>query len=239
MLTQLIRGGYSGSEILFIIIVSILALTISFAFHEFMHAAVANWLGDHTARDMGRVTLNPLAHIDPIGTALILFIGFGWGKPVPVNPNNLTRFKSTKAMNIMVSLAGVTGNFILALISDILWTILNGTVNVESNAVFYSISELLGFIYAYSLGLLAFNLLPIPPLDGFSVVDQLIPVRLKYKRGYSLLMAYGPRVLMGIIMLGSITGVFFLSQIINLIEWPFEFIIALLTTPLRLLFGGV
>ena len=120
MLINLFRSGLEPREIIYLLIIYIFALTLSFAIHEFMHAAVAVWLGDPTPRNMGRLTLNPLAHLDPFGTILLLTVGFGWGKPVMYNPSNLNRFKNHRAMNIMVHLAGVTGNFLVAIVSSIL-----------------------------------------------------------------------------------------------------------------------
>ena len=113
MLLVLLQQGLSVQEIIYLGIILIFAMTLSFSFHEFMHAAVAVWLGDETPRNMGRLTLNPLAHIDPVGAILLLLAGFGWGKPVMYNPNRLHRFKSHRLMNIMVHLAGVTGNFVI------------------------------------------------------------------------------------------------------------------------------
>ena len=239
MLTQLIKGGYSGGEIVFYILVFVFALTLSFAFHEFMHAFVAHLLGDDTAKNMGRVTLNPLAHVDPIGTVLILFIGFGWGKPVPVNPNRLTRFKSKRLMSIMVSLAGVTGNFILAFISCVIYTIMAYKIDLDAYPLLFCIAQIFAYTFVFSMGLLAFNLLPIPPLDGFHVIEELLPYKIRYTDGYKKFSMIAPRVLLGIIMLGSITGVNVLSKLIDIIEAPFMVLIELMMTPIYLLLGGV
>ena len=114
MLIQLLRSGLDVREIIYFVIIYVIALMLAFSIHEFMHASVAVWLGDPTPRNMGRLTINPLAHLDPMGTILLLVAGFGWGKPVMYNPSNLHKFKSRRWMNIMVHLAGVTGNFILA-----------------------------------------------------------------------------------------------------------------------------
>ena len=94
MLVEILKGNYTGRELLFIVLVTLFALTLSFSIHEFMHAAVATWLGDDTPGYMGRLTLNPAAHLDPVGTVCILLLGFGWGKPVVYNPSNLKKLKN-------------------------------------------------------------------------------------------------------------------------------------------------
>ena len=124
MLTTLFQSGLGPKEIIYYGLIIFFALMLSFSIHEFMHAFVADWLGDSTPRNMGRLTMNPLAHLDPIGTVLLLVAGFGWGKPVMYNPNRLNRFKSSRVMNIMVHLAGVTGNFVLALLSGVIATLI-------------------------------------------------------------------------------------------------------------------
>lgn len=230
MLFEIMSGKYSGRELLLMILIMTLALTLSFSIHEFMHAAVATWLGDDTPGNMGRLTMNPAAHMDLMGTLCLLFIGFGWGKPVLYNPNRLTRFKSKRVMNILVALAGVTGNFILAFISAlamVLTQVLAGPSFMFSRGgiVLFTV---LGYIYSFSLGLLAFNLLPIPPLDGFRVVEDLLPLKVKYSDGWKKFVYYGNRVLLVLILVGSMTGVHILSDIVNFIEIPFAGIINLI-----------
>ena len=104
MLIQLIRnaGNMTPQQMIFSALLMFFALALSFSVHEFMHAFVANALGDDIPRLQGRLTLNPVAHLDPMGTVLIILVGFGWGKPVMYNPNNLYKLKSKRLMNIMV-----------------------------------------------------------------------------------------------------------------------------------------
>ncbi|MBQ4270962.1 MAG: site-2 protease family protein [Clostridiales bacterium] len=237
MLVELLRGDFSGKEVAFYLIIMLIALSLSFSVHEFMHALVATWLGDDVAKNQGRVTLNPIAHLDPIGTLCILIAGFGWGKPVQYNPNNLTRFKSKKWMCIMVHLAGVTGNFILALISGIISTILFFVLDQDSPVVI-AIMATLSYTELFCLGLLAFNLIPIPPLDGFHVLEELLPYKVKYKDGYRKFTHYGPMVLMGLIMLGSLTGIDFFGIIMGIIELPFDIIIMLVKILISSVFFG-
>jgi len=156
------------NPIVFIIVAA--ALIISISIHEFAHAITADKLGDPTARYLGRVTLNPLAHLDPIGTVMLLLAGFGWGKPVPFNPINLSNPKRDAAI---ISFAGPLSNFLLAtalaLIFKLLLTL--GGMNVVIS----------GFLYLtifYNLILGVFNLIPIHPLDGFKVVNGLLPTEL-------------------------------------------------------------
>ncbi len=243
MLIELIRNGsnYSVREVVLMIIVMFFALTISFSFHEFMHAFVADWLGDDTPRMSGRVTMNPAAHLDPMGTVLLLLVGFGWGKPVVYNPNKLRRFKSKRLMNIMVSLAGVTGNFFIALIAMCLVSLimrlcgygtgvpliygavfmdagLRGTGDVPFYAAVFC--YLFYYTYLFSLSLMAFNLIPIPPLDGFHVLERLLPVRVTYSDGFRKFVRYGPMALMILIIIGDFGGFNLLATIMNVIETP-------------------
>ncbi|MCQ2529474.1 MAG: site-2 protease family protein [Saccharofermentans sp.] len=230
MLVEILKGNYTGRELLFIVLVTLFALTLSFSIHEFMHAAVATWLGDDTPGYMGRLTLNPGAHLDPVGTLCILLLGFGWGKPVVFNPNKLTRFKSKRLMRILVSLAGVFGNFLLALIASIIMTIVGAKIgfNVFNTSNGLSMMLVLVYLHQFSLGLLAFNLLIIPPLDGFHVLEELIPIKFKYSDLWKGFCTIGPRVLTVLILVGSMTGVHVLSYIVVWIEMPFEFIIQLI-----------
>ena len=253
MLIELIRnaGHYTAREVVLMIIVMLFALTISFSFHEFMHAKVADWLGDDTPRLMGRITMNPRAHLDPMGTVLLLLVGFGWGKPVVYNPGKLNRFKSKRLMNIMVSLAGVTGNFIIALVSMCLIAVIllitkHSAVMPYSDAIvilskglentgdipFYAavIIYLLFYTYMFSISLLAFNLLPIPPLDGFHVVERLLPVKVTYSNGFRKFAQYGPMVLMVLVFLGNFGGIDVLGYIMDIISLPANLVIIVIST---------
>lgn len=158
----------SENPALFVILA--LSLVISLSVHEFAHAYVAMKLGDFTAKYMGRVTLNPLAHLDPVGTLMMLFVGFGWGKPVPVNPIN---FNYPKRDQALVSLAGPASNFVLAAIFTILFKF-NQSVELPISIFFY-------LMVFYNLALGFFNLIPVFPLDGFRVVSGLLPYELSLK----------------------------------------------------------
>ena len=238
MIINLLRSGTSPQGIIYILIIVIFALTISFAFHEFMHAAVAVWLGDPTPRNMGRLTLNPLAHLDPMGTVLLLVAGFGWGKPVMYNPSNLHRFKSRRLMNIMVHLAGVTGNLIIAYIAMILM-ILFGSLDVrfpEMTTVFGALTDAFYYTYVFSMSLLAFNLLPIPPLDGFHVLEELLPYKFKASNGYRKFQQFAPMILLVLFLASSFGSIPVLSYLMELIQWPFNKLIEILAIPFTMLF---
>jgi Zn-dependent protease len=188
------------------IVMFILALVISLTIHEFSHAWSAYELGDATARNQGRLTLNPIAHLDPIGALMIVFmsisgVGIGWAKPVPVNPFNL-RTNPRVGMGL-TSAAGPFSNLVLAALFAIPLRLgLNLPSLVQS---FF----LVMIIVNVSLAL--FNLIPLPPLDGFSVVQGIIGTfrtRWAYEWGARLdkLMPFGPVILLGLLSLGWLTG---------------------------------
>ncbi len=159
-------------------------IVIGLAFHEFAHAFVAERLGDPTPRLQGRVTLNPLAHIDPIGFIALLFVGFGWGIPVEIDPRS---FKNRRRDELMVSLAGVVMNLLLAIVFTIIlkvfitatgaWPSMDSMVGMAGEIIFY--------VIWINLVLMVFNLLPIPPLDGFNVITELFDLR-KYDWWYTV-----------------------------------------------------
>lgn len=143
----------------------LLAMTIGLTVHEFCHAKFADLAGDRTPRLNGRVSLNPLAHYDPIGSTLLLLFGLGWGKPVPINP---LAFRRPRRDTIVVSIAGVTSNLILAILFAI-----------PIRFGFAGLYEIpLAMIVYLNLVLCVFNLIPVPPLDGSHVLEMLLPLRM-------------------------------------------------------------
>lgn len=145
------------------------ALVIAITVHEFSHALAADSLGDPTAKLQGRLTLNPLAHLDLFGTLLLLFAGFGWGKPVPFNPYNLRNRKFGPAL---ISLAGPASNLVLVIVFSLILKFLYPLTGLGSdNALFYFFYTLI-LINAI---LMAFNLIPIPPLDGSKLLFAILP----------------------------------------------------------------
>lgn len=137
----------------------LLALVVGISVHEYAHALIADKLGDSTARYQGRVTLNPLAHLDPIGSLMLLIAGFGWGRPVPVNPRNFERPVSDE---LLVALAGPASNFLLAAAIGVVYQLFG-----EQSPV---LSVLCLLFMQINLFLMLFNLIPIPPLDGSKVL---------------------------------------------------------------------
>ena len=153
------------------------AVIIAIAFHEYAHAWMADRLGDETPRMQGRLTLNPLKHLDPVGFILLLFAGFGWGKPVQINSRNFNRNVSMSKGEALVSLAGPVMNFILAII----FAIILGVVYMFAPSSFLTttigevIYILLQECVLINIGLGVFNLLPLPPLDGSKIFINLFP----------------------------------------------------------------
>jgi len=162
------------NPIAFFILVPILLMSL--AIHEFAHALAADKLGDPTARYLGRVTINPLAHLDPIGTLLLLFAGFGWGKPVPFNPINLHNPKRDGAL---ISFAGPFSNIVIAVITALLVHLLSKAgVNPYASVLTTILFVVAQVVITLNLTLAFFNLIPIHPLDGFKVVYGLLPTNL-------------------------------------------------------------
>lgn len=178
-------------------------IIVGLSFHEWAHAYAAYKRGDPTARNLGRMTVNPIAHVDPIGIAMLLIAGFGWARPVPVNPRN---FKNPRKDEIIVSLAGVTTNLIIAFLFTGVWVALVAFVGSE-------IAEnLIMNVVAINLGLFVFNLLPVPPLDGYHVFQALFIKRIGY-RFFQFVERYGTMILIAILLVGGNTG--FLGSIVS------------------------
>ncbi|HHZ18024.1 MAG TPA: site-2 protease family protein [Acholeplasmataceae bacterium] len=147
------------------------AALIAIIFHEMAHGLVSHWQGDPTPKQEGRLSLNPARHLDPVGTLCLIFFGFGWAKPVHVNPQY---YRNPRLGMVFVALAGPLMNFIVALITFVFLVL--GTMY---NFAFW-IQSLLWFIIVINIGLGVFNLLPIPPLDGSKLIGALIPDKYYY-----------------------------------------------------------
>ena len=166
---------------LFSLLASIPGVLLAITFHEYAHGLVAYKLGDNTAKDEGRLSLNPLAHLDPIGTLMLVFAGFGWGKPVHVDSRNYTRKISMEKGEAIVSAAGPLMNIILAFIFTLIYCaiykfagagFLHSTMgSVLMLMIFYTIS--------INVGLGVFNLIPLPPLDGSKIIMPFLPYKAK------------------------------------------------------------
>lgn len=156
------------------IIAGLPGLLIAMVVHEYAHAQVAVWLGDFTPRLMGRLTLNPKAHIDPIGMLMLFLVHFGWAKPVQINPRN---FKNPQRDDILVSLAGPFANFLTAFLAMAVYMLL---IRVGA-PVTEGVKVVFRMIVLYNLGFGVFNLIPLPPLDGSHVLMQILPRDMAYK----------------------------------------------------------
>ena len=168
----------SNPMALLILLYSIPGVLVAITFHEYAHAFAADKLGDDTPRLQGRLSLNPLAHLDPIGSLMLLFVGVGWGKPVQINPNNFNRTVSISKGEAIVSAAGPIMNFILAIVFCIVYFVIYkfaGTfVDTQIGGIVLSI--ILSTVYI-NLGLGIFNLIPMPPLDGSKILKNFLPYR--------------------------------------------------------------
>jgi Zn-dependent protease len=148
----------------------VIAVIIGITFHEFSHAAVASLQGDQTARAQGRLTLNPLSHLDPLGSIALIVAGFGWGRPVPVTPS---RLRNRRFGHVLVGLAGPAANFVLAIASVVALRIAYPPADSTFDVNFTL--RLLDTLVAVNVILGVFNLLPIPPLDGSTLLSILLP----------------------------------------------------------------
>ena len=168
-------------------------LLFALVFHEFSHGWVANKLGDPTAKHQGRLTLNPLAHLDPFGSMMILFVGFGWAKPVPVD----SRYLANPRIDMMkIAFAGPASNLLLAFIGGML---------IRVTGYMGPLTSMLIIFTQINISLAVFNLIPIPPLDGSQIFSGIM-----LQRNPQLVMKlqmYGPQILMGLILFGMLTGV--------------------------------
>ncbi|MGD2163622.1 MAG: site-2 protease family protein [Anaerolineales bacterium] len=196
-----------GNESLSTIIARIITLVVALTIHEFSHAWSADQLGDDTPRLQGRLTLNPLAHLDPIGSLMLLLAGFGWARPVQVNPYALRR--ANPAGMVIVAAAGPFSNLLLAILAAIPFRA--GLLSASFNAGFVS-SLFLEFIWI-NLILLFFNLIPIFPLDGEKIADYFLPPQ--GQRVLDQLRPYGPIILMGLIVLGNFGGFNLLNLLVG------------------------
>ena len=179
-----------------VLIILLPILIFSLCFHEFSHGYIAYKLGDHTAARNGRLTLNPLAHLAPIGSLMILFVGFGWAKPVPVNPVN---FSNPRVDMMKVAFAGPASNLLLAFTGGLMMRLVN-IVGLLQSEMFI---QTLYFFILINISLAVFNMIPVAPLDGSQIFGNMISKNnpeLAWK-----LQMYGPKILMGIILIGMVT----------------------------------
>ena len=167
------------------------------SFHEFAHAWMASKCGDNTAARMGRLTLNPMAHLDVMGSLMILFVGFGWAKPVPVDSRNL---RDPRKDMMKVAAAGPLSNLLLAMLAGMAWRLLGG-INFILDTNF---PVLIFYFTQINIALAVFNLIPVSPLDGSQIFSGYL---MKTNPELALkIQSYGPQVLFGLILFGYVTG---------------------------------
>lgn len=201
----------------------LIPMILSLSVHEYSHARAAKILGDRTSEDMGRLTLNPLAHIDPIGTLALPLMGFifggfifGWARPVPVNPIHFTRRYKMKTSMLMVAAAGPASNVVLAILSTALYYIM-----VKLGIYNQGIATLFSFMIQLNIILAFFNLLPIPPLDGGRILAGLLPD--SAQPVLSILERFGFIILIFLLFSGAISILFVPVRILSsfLLNLPF------------------
>lgn len=188
------------------LIAHLFVLLTAFVVHEFAHAATANFFGDDTPRLNGRLTLNPLSHLDIMGSILLLVAGFGWAKPVPVNPYVLNR--RSPAAFMLVALAGPMSNFLMAMAAAIPFRL--GLISVydaqlaiatQESHILPTVPQLLYVFIYINLLLMLFNLLPIAPLDGEKIATFFVPA--KWSQAMNAFRPFGPLILLAVVMLGG------------------------------------
>ncbi len=192
----------------------LLVLVIAFTVHEFAHAAVADYFGDPTPRSEGRLTLNPLVHLDLFGSLMLLIAGFGWARPVRVNPYLLRR--RSRWAELWVAFAGPLSNLLLALIAAIPFRLgLAHFFLFGGNIWFPTFSQFMTEFLFLNLVLMLFNLLPVAPLDGEKVLGELLPPQMAYR--IEQIRPYGPAILLVLIFLLPYLGIDVLGLLIG---WP-------------------
>ncbi len=231
MLFSIFNSDASMAEKIMELTLLVMVLSFTFSIHEFFHAWVAVKCGDDTPRYQGRITLNPLAHIDPLGAIMMLLAGFGWAKPVQYNPNNLKRYKR-QTCERMISLAGVTANYITAIVASCIVPVIvcwfwHSAESSEKMQLFITlVLKLFYYLREYSFLFLAFNLLPVPPLDGYRFISTFIPY--KHRSFFENISRYSYYIFFALLLMGRFGNLNILSKIIDLVAWPFRYPISFL-----------
>lgn len=227
---QLFQRGLSAVEIFIYLLAILGAIMVAIMCHEVAHGYVALLNGDPTAKMAGRLNFNPAKHFDPIGFLMMLFVGFGWAKPVPVDYRN---FKNVKKGVLTVSLAGVGANFVIAFLCYLLGFLTYKIFGNTESSEFGSRIILLFYLFFYysvsiNLSLIAFNILPLYPLDGFRVLSALAP----RSKVTEFLLKYGNYILIGLVVFGT------LVPSLDVLGIYVGFVSGLIEKLFSLIFGG-
>jgi Zn-dependent protease len=185
----------------------ILAIVVALTFHEFAHAAVASWLGDKTAERMGRMTLNPLVHLDPVGFLMLLMAGFGYARPVPYNPMFL---QNKRRDPVLIGIAGPISNVIMATVFALLLKYL--AVYLGPNNM---LLQFLFFATLININLAIFNILPVPPLDGSKILLAILHDA-KWAKVRHVIVTQGPFILIMLILADAFGGIGIFSRLFTL-----------------------
>ena len=224
-----------------LLLVYLICVLLALICHEVAHGTVAYWLGDPTAKQEGRLTLNPMAHLDPVGFLMMLMAGFGWARPVPVNPRRLRKPRRDMAL---VSFAGPAANLLLALISGLVVCMLaafgfyamDPYVPMGEHGALNVICFMLQIFMQLNVGLALFNLIPLPPLDGSNILVTFLRPNAAAK--YLQLRLYTRYIFLGIIALSFLSGYSYLAGLLDSIIWmPFLWLRDLIITGIYWLGG--
>lgn len=207
-----ILSGGSISDWIYDTLISLPGIIVALTFHEAAHGYVSYWLGDPTPKMQGRLSLNPVHHIDPLGFLTLLLFGFGWGEPVQINPGY---YKHRRRDEFLVSVAGVTTNLLIAVVTSF---VIKGLLNQMTDILYSGIGgvlfDILIYMFSINIVLMVFNLLPVPPLDGFGILTQIFNLE-KY-RWYWTIHQHGFAILMLLIVfditdkiIGPVSSFFF------------------------------